>query len=827
MKKTLLFIFSVILFASASKAEQWRLHPTYDGNVARLIDTEDYTYFLSWSQPYFQNMGDFGVKYMNLYRYDKNGDELQFLNKQNILSENILQAIEYNRDKKYLVAVYDNGNIDLIYDNGKVKNVLGLKLAGTGYSKIVNSISFAPEYNELYLATEFGYIVIDDESTEVLRTINLGIPVNAIARHGDKLYVGASGSLYSSEFKKYLVLDDLKRAEGNYVNVKGLYSLGKRLYVWAEQGPSSVSFITEENGEVKTEPLVGGWIVSVEPRKEGIQVSSAEGMWCIGENEEINLYVRRSEDFAKNMIGWKGLDFWTDNGRDGISLQRLQTTPDGNKWVTVIEKLFPNACNAFKATYMTYSSKYGMLVRNHGVDARFETYDAQVPDLICSYKNMEWNPLSTTYLSPSLVFRQFNPNGVAIDPKNPDHVYSGSVFQGLLRLDLSDPSKSLRMSRNGAFPAGTPGYVGMHPDFTSWADMSAFSNPSFDNAGNLWTAWFDRDKLAAEKDNLELWYWTPEKRAASKDAASFQQFGKIPVKQLEGTPTFTLMALNSSASKNCLVYFSGKYETPLLVYNTNGTLENLTDDTQYATSSLSDKDGGVIAPSYLRCAYEDTSTGDVWMGYDGGVFKFKPLDFIKNGGTVQRIKVARNDGTNLADYLLSGVSVNCITADPSGKKWFSTTGGGIVVTSSDGSSIVKTYTTDNSPLPDNIVYGLCYNPENNSMMVSTEKGLAELFLSSASSETVKTNVKAYPNPVRPDYFGYVTIEGLSDNAFVKIVDAHGNLIKELGFASVGEITWDVTNLNMKRVPTGVYYVLASGGTDEETFSAVTKILVVN
>lgn len=828
MKKIILLILTIIVSVNIGFSQQMRLHATYDGNVARMVDTEDFTYFLSLSQPYFQNMGDFGVKYQNLFRYDKNGDELQFLNKQNLLSENILQTIEYNRVKKYLVAVYDNGNIDLIYDNGKVVNILGLKLTDS-YSKTVNNVSFAPEYNELYLATDFGYLVIDDETAEVLRTINLGMPVSAVARHEDKLYVGVSDGLYSADFKKYITFDDFKPVGGGYVNVKALYPLGKRLYVWAEQGPSSFSYIkVDEDGKVKTEPLVGGWIVSVEPRKDGILVASAEGQWCIDDNEEVNLYVRRPEDFAKNMVGWKGTDFWTDNERDGISLQKLEITAEGSKWVTKIEKLFPNSCNAFKATYMTYSPKYGLLVRNHGVDARFETYDAIVPDLISSYKNMEWKPMGTTYRAPSLIFRQNNPNGVAIDPKNPDHVYSGSVFHGLMRLDLSDPSKSLRMSRNSEFPTGTPGYVGVHPDFSSWADVSAFSTPSFDNAGNLWTAWFDRDKWDGKMDNLELWYWTPENRAATKDASSFMKFGKIPIKQLNGSPTFTLMALNSSSAKNCLLYYSGNYQTPLLVYDTNGTLDNLADDKQCAAFSLTDRDGGVIEPNYLRCAYEDTSTGEVWMGYEGGVFKFKPADFIKSGGAVQRIKVARNDGTNLADYLLSGVNVNCITSDPTGKKWFSTIGGGVVVTSSDGSAVVRTYTTDNSDLPDNTVYGLCYNPENNSMMISTEKGLAELFLSTGSSETVRSSdVKAYPNPVRPDYYGYVTITGLADNAFVKIVDARGNLIKEVGFASAGETTWDVTNLNMKRVPTGVYYVLASGDADSEAFSAVTKILVVN
>lgn len=113
------------------------------------------------------------------------------------------------------------------------------------------------------------------------------------------------------------------------------------------------------------------------------------------------------------------------------------------------------------------------------------------------------------------------------------------------------------------------------------------------------------------------------------------------------------------------------------------------------------------------------------------------------------------------------------------------------------------------------------------MMISTDKGLAELFLSTSAGGDSDNKAVVYPNPVRPDYFGYVTIEGLADNALVKIVDAGGNLIKEVGFATGGEARWDVTNLNSKRVPGGVYYVLASGAPDGEGFSTVGKVLVVN
>lgn len=56
---------------------------------------------------------------------------------------------------------------------------------------------------------------------------------------------------------------------------------------------------------------------------------------------------------------------------------------------------------------------------------------------------------------------------------------------------------------------------------------------------------------------------------------------------------------------------------------------------------------------------------------------------------VNRVKVPRNDGTNLADYLLDGVSVNDIAIDGANRKWFGSSTSGLYLTSSDGSEILE------------------------------------------------------------------------------------------------------------------------------------------
>ena len=91
----------------------------------------------------------------------------------------------------------------------------------------------------------------------------------------------------------------------------------------------------------------------------------------------------------------------------------------------------------------------------------------------------------------------------------------------------------------------------------------------------------------------------------------------------------------------------------------------------------------------------------------------------------------------------------------------------------------------------------------------------------------------YPNPVTPDYTGWITIAGLMDNSLVKIVDSSMNLVYQT-VSEGGTAMWDGCRQGGSRVRSGVYYVLASSqdgdSSSMSTSSAgdvVAKILVVN
>ncbi len=82
-----------------------------------------------------------------------------------------------------------------------------------------------------------------------------------------------------------------------------------------------------------------------------------------------------------------------------------------------------------------------------------------------------------------------------------------------------------------------------------------------------------------------------------------------------------------------------------------------------------------------------------------------------------------------------------------------------------------------------------------------------------------------PNPVRPDYSGWITISGLMENSLVKIADTAGNVICT-GRSEGGNFSWDGCDSTGRRVRTGVYYVLASQN-QQGNSGIVAKFMVVN
>ena len=100
----------------------------------------------------------------------------------------------------------------------------------------------------------------------------------------------------------------------------------------------------------------------------------------------------------------------------------------------------------------------------------------------------------------------------------------------------------------------------------------------------------------------------------------------------------------------------------------------------------------------------------------------------------------------------------------------------------------------------------------------------EYFSDSSPAESSYDNLFAYPNPVRPEYGGDVTITGMMEGSLIKIADASGNVIRQLK-STGGMATWNLCDESGNLVGTGVYLVLCSQSSGSGK-AAVTKIAVI-
>lgn len=243
-----------------------------------------------------------------------------------------------------------------------------------------------------------------------------------------------------------------------------------------------------------------------------------------------------------------------------------------------------------------------------------------------------------------------------------------------------------------------------------------------------------------------------------------------------------------------------------------------------AFTSFVNEDGTEVSVGAVRCAAEDKD-GNIWIGTSAGPLLLDPNQITASAPTFTQVKVPRNDGTNYADYLLSGIDVSCIAVDGANRKWFGTKKNGIYLISEDNLSEIHHFTTLNSPLLSNGIESIAINEKTGEVFIGTDKGLCSFMSDSSTPNESMTsdNVWAYPNPVKPDYTGLITIVGLSQNADVKILTSNGRIVNE-GKSNGGTYTWNGYDVNGKKVASGIYMVATA--TNDVEKGTVCKIAII-
>lgn len=319
---------------------------------------------------------------------------------------------------------------------------------------------------------------------------------------------------------------------------------------------------------------------------------------------------------------------------------------------------------------------------------------------------------------------------------------------------------------------------------------------TFDKTGNLWVinSMSNEQNLLALKDET----WTSYKK--------------------EELNTLANMSHLMFDSRDILWFGNDNWQKPTLYRYFPST------DELYSTSSFSNQDGTSLSPNGFKDIKEDLNH-NVWIATEAGPLLIQQEDIDSPQLTFTQVKIPRNDGSNYADYLLSGVDISSIAIDGGNRKWFGTNGNGVYLISNDNMEELQHFTSSNSPLLSNVIESIAINNQTGEIFFGTDKGLCSYQgdATVANEKMMKDNVWVYPNPVKPDYTGLITITGLSIDADIKIVSSNGALVNQ-GRSNGGMYTWDGKDQNGRKVSSGIYMVETA--TNEGNKGIICKIAII-
>lgn len=413
-------------------------------------------------------------------------------------------------------------------------------------------------------------------------------------------------------------------------------------------------------------------------------------------------------------------------------------------------------------------------------------------------ENGQWTIYSTNGISEVADINHYRLSCLSVDPtSNDEHIFAGSR-NGLFEF------------RNGQF-VKYYNYTNSPIERTDGinANFEMVSGTIFDANGNLWF-------LNSSAPTASLIKLSTNGEFTKYNHSEYMKYNSGGFTN-KSNPGLSKMIFDSHG----MLWFVNETWTLPAFYQ-----YNITDDTVRAYEAFINQDGSTIdMPSGITSIAEDLE-GNMWIGTPAGPLLLEKDKLNEDNPTFTQVKVPRNDGTDYADYLLSGIRITCIGIDAAGRKWFGTNGNGVFLIGADNISQIHHFTSENSYLLSDNIQSLAINNNSGEVFFGTDNGLCS-YMSDAtttSDEMSKDNVWAYPNPVTPEYTGLITIVGLTFNADVKILSASGALIAE-GRSNGGTFTWDGCDKNGNRVASGVYMVATATNSGEK--GTVCKIAIIN
>jgi len=713
-----------------------------------------------------------------IVKYSTDDNSIEMLSVANGLSDLGISTISGN-DSLVFVG-YSNGNIDLINEN-TVTNIPWIRLAEISGNKQIYDAKFVDKL--IYISTGFGIVVYDILKNEVKDTYypNSNATVHSTAIHNDTIFAATENGIYYAaliqpflnDFNNWTKKTDLPSSiiNGEFSEITAFGTKLVFVYNSATYDADTIYYL--ENG---TTNKYGNSTTVTNLTAQGDQlfVTQFGSIDIIDENMIQTDFIYQYNAGIPEPIGCIKKDnfMWVADKNHGL----VKLTNNWSNDVIYKNSLYTDGCYRLDIQYGKVLVAGGGLTHNqvnnyfrNGI-YQFESetwtnYNHETSDSI-DY-NKDWDFIS-----------------VAINPNNTDQMAFGSASQGGLKY-ISDGTSITEVfnQSNSTLEINGSNYT--------------ISDIRFDESGNMWVVCSGVEPLKVMTPQGD-WY-SFSLGSVAKDKFPYRLF------------------IDSNGNK-----WVGISNAGLFAFNENGTLADQSDD---QLRSFSTTEGSGNIPSvYVKSITEDLD-GEIWIGteegmvvlystdkiYDGtyGEYDFNPI-LIEVNGEVEK--------------LLGTTYITALTVDGGNRKWIGTNSSGVFCLSPDGTEEIYRFDTENSPLVSNNVLDIRVDHLSGEVYFATDKGLVSFRSDASIFDEDFENVTVFPNPVRPDFSGPITIQGLGYQSDVKITDISGNVVYKTT-SNGGTAIWDGKTLTGERVQSGVYLVWAASvdGKGKE----VAKILFMN
>ena len=709
-----------------------------------------------------------------MFSYNTSDNGIQQYSKVNGLSDIDISTIGYSEDTKTLVVAYMNGNLDLIR-NDTIYNLPDIMIKTLTGDKSINNIFFHQAY--AYLACGFGVVLADMNKILIKDTYYFGpggsqIKVNDITFDGIYFYAATIEGIYRADSRNpnlvdYNAWDRLTTLPDNNIEYRHLACMNDKLFTYYRNPVTNMDDIitVDESGWKKWAPGYSEYFTYLTKQKDYLIFSSQYRTDIYSENEiPVNTFYSLH---CQHAIVDKNNQIWFADPEKGLG----KAEPAGNSFIA------PNGPAYREVGDIVIKS--GVLWAGGGTEATRWTNRGAY-----TFKNEIWSNVNSKVIPDLEGF--CNISEVAIDPFDIEHVFGGSLGFGVVEFKKGALVKIFNENDGALEPLKDQDY----------GYRINIAGMNFDNSGNLWiSVTFSDFPVYLVKSNGE---W-------QKLEFDFPIFG-IGTRIGDILPT--------SLYQQWLLI--ERYGVFVFSLNDNGSL---TERSFIVKNQEGDAD-------FMVYSIAEDREGNIWIGTNSGpIIYYNAREIFKDEDiTGHQVKIPRNDGTNSADILLATEKITAIAVDGGNRKWLGTENSGVFLVSEDGMEEIHHFTMKNSPLPSNTINSIAIDHANGEVFFGTDKGIFSYKGQSTEGSEDYSHTYVFPNPVREDYQGDITITGLVENVNIKITDVSGNLVFETK-ALGGQAIWNGKNFKGKKVNTGVYLVFCSNDDGSKTF--VTKLLFIH